>query len=661
MINFQFEREDIYKLTKKEWLVTNGIGGYASGTLSGVLTRRYHGLLVASLNPPVERMNLVAKFDPWVRYNGKTYPLFSNQWKTPLNPIEPDMGMDALTVFELDGGIPSWEYLLEKAIFRQKIWMEQGQNTTYVQFLYERGEGEISITLKAMLSYCNFHQTNKIGDGYQVVPIENGVQVLAGAAARPYYLLSEKATARIHQNIWLPGFFLAEEEFRGYDALADYYNGVDFLIRMMPGDEVTMVISTEEKPDLAGAEAYLRRKSHEEKLITRSGRQNAPDKIQQLVLSANQFVVQRNVDGEKGHSVIAGYPWFSDWGRDTMIALPGLTLATKRYEIAESILRTFGKFVDRGMLPNRFPDLGEVPEYNTIDAALWYFEAVYQYFCHISPEKPEQALKVVRDIFPVLEEIVAWHEKGTRFNIRVDPQDGLIYGGEKGIQLTWMDAKVGDLVVTPRIGKPVEINALWYSALRIMEVFAKALGESGDEYKWKADKVKASFAKFWIEEKSYCYDVIDGPEGDDPSIRPNQVIAGAVSFSPMGEDQIRQIIAICEKELVTPYGLRSLAPAEPEYKGRYGGNLFSRDTAYHQGTAWGWLIGPYLLAKIKYTGEHETVLRSLERYLENLNAHGLGTLSEIFDGDGLNTPRGCIAQAWSVAAGLQVWEQLKGS
>lgn len=661
MVDLYFDQVNINTLTKKEWLVTNGIGGFASGTISGVLTRRYHGLLVAALKPPVERTTLVAKFDPWARHEGRTSPLFGNQWKTLMNPIEPANGMDRLKRFWLDGSIPTWEFHFGDSILQQQIWMEQGENTTYVRYAYLQGTGEISLTLKGMLSYCDFHETNRAGAGYQVDAVPLGARVVAGDEAHPYYLFSEKAEMRIHHNIWLPGFFLAEEEYRGQDALADYFNGVDLLVRLMPGEAATIVLSTEEAPDLDAEQAYRRQKAWDAALINESGLQSAPEEIRRLGLAADQFIVKRTVENVIGHSVIAGYPWFSDWGRDTMIALPGLTLATKRYEIAESILRTFGKFVDRGMLPNRFPDLGEVPEYNTIDAALWYFEAVYQYFCHISPEKPEQALKVVRDIFPVLEEIVAWHEKGTRFNIRVDPQDGLIYGGEKGIQLTWMDAKVGDLVVTPRIGKPVEINALWYSALRIMEVFAKALGESGDEYKWKADKVKASFAKFWIEEKSYCYDVIDGPEGDDPSIRPNQVIAGAVSFSPMGEDQIRQIIAICEKELVTPYGLRSLAPAEPEYKGRYGGNLFSRDTAYHQGTAWGWLIGPYLLAKIKYTGEHETVLRSLERYLENLNAHGLGTLSEIFDGDGLNTPRGCIAQAWSVAAGLQVWEQLKGS
>ncbi|MCB2180028.1 amylo-alpha-1,6-glucosidase [bacterium] len=658
MVDFKFDREDIYNLTKKEWLVTNGIGGFASGTLSGVVTRRYHGLLVASLNPPVERKNLVAKLDPWVRYNRKTYPLFANQWKTPLNPVEPANGMDTLTAFKLDGTIPSWEFRLGEAFLRQRIWMEQGQNTTYVQYILESGEEEAAITLKGMLSYCDFHYTNKAGAAYQVEAVDNGVRVLAAANAEPYFLLSKKATVKIQQNIWLPGFFLAEEEFRGQDALADYYNGVDLLVRLMPGEEVTIVLSTEVNPDLDGNAAYARRKSIEERLIEQSSLQNAPGEIRQLVLAADQFIVERTVDGDEGRSVIAGYPWFSDWGRDTMIALPGLTLATRRFDIADSILRTFSRYVDRGMLPNRFPDLGEAPEYNTIDATLWYFDAIYRYYQYVHPENPEQAVSLVRDLYPVLREIIVWHEKGTRFNIHIGPQDGLLFGGEEGVQLTWMDAKVGNYVVTPRIGKPVEINALWYSALRVMAEFSEILGEDGKGYLEKAEMVKGSFQKFWIEDKSYCYDVLDSPKGNDAALRPNQVIAGAVAFSPLEVEQLEAIISVCEKELVTPFGLRSLAPDSPHYQRFYGGDLFSRDSAYHQGTVWGWLMGPFLLSKLKINPDDEAVVSLLNQYLSEIYLHGLGSISEIFDGGAPFEPRGCIAQAWSVAAGLQVWNEI---
>jgi predicted glycogen debranching enzyme len=356
-------------------------------------------------------------------------------------------------------------------------------------------------------------------------------------------------------------------------------------------------------------------------------------------------------DDPDGRTVIAGYHWFGDWGRDTMISLPGLTLVTGRHDVAARILRTCAHFVDQGMLPNRFPDEDETPEYNTVDAALWYFEAISAYHTATGDDV------LLRDLFPVLQEIIEWHLRGTRYNIRMDPDDGLICAGKPGVQLTWMDAKVEEWVVTPRIGKPVEISALWYNALRIMAGFAHRLGEAAAAYDAAADQTRASFARFWNAEAGYCYDVLDGPKGNDPTLRPNQLLAVSLPYSPLTEEQQRAVVDACARHLLTSHGLRSLAPDDPAYVGHYGGEQHQRDRAYHQGTVWGWLIGPFVTAYLRVYGDRELARSFLRPLMHHLADHGVGSISEIFDGDPPFTPRGCIAQAWSVAEVLRAWRE----
>ncbi|NBC17095.1 MAG: glycogen debranching protein, partial [Bacteroidetes bacterium] len=371
---------------------------------------------------------------------------------------------------------------------------------------------------------------------------------------------------------------------------------------------------------------------------------------QHLVLAADQFVVQRpSAEEPDGRSVLAGYSWFSDWGRDTMIALPGLTLATGRPALAATILRTFARHIDRGMIPNRFPDAGDVPEYNTVDATLWFVEAVRAY--HAATDDDD----LLRDLFPVLQDIVEAHWEGTRYRIRVDPADGLLAAGEPGTQLTWMDAKVDDWVVTPRIGKAVEINALWYNALRTLAMVARRLGAPAASYEDAAERVAAHFDRFWNAERGCCFDVIDGPDGDDPALRPNQLLAVALPHSALTPEQQRRVVDHCARHLLTPVGLRSLSPEHPDFATRYGGPPRERDAAYHQGTVWSWLIGPFVQAHLCVYDDPVQARTFLTPLLDHLEAHGLGSISEIFDGSPPFTPRGCPAQAWGVAEVLRAW------
>jgi len=356
-----------------------------------------------------------------------------------------------------------------------------------------------------------------------------------------------------------------------------------------------------------------------------------------------------------GRSIIAGYHWFGDWGRDTMIALPGLTLSTGRPDVARKILLAFSRYVHEGMLPNNFSDVGGTPEYNTVDAALWYFEAIRRYFAATQDDVTLQKL------FPVLATIIDAHVKGTRYSIHVDSADGLLYAGGPGVQLTWMDAKIGDWVVTPRIGKPVEVNALWISALETMAVFAKLLAKRGDAYETLAAQARKSFQRFWNAARGCCYDVIDSPGiGNDASLRPNQILAVSLPVSTLSLEQQKSVVEVCARNLLTSHGLRSLAPGEPGYTGHYGGSPRDRDAAYHQGTVWGWLLGPFALAHYRVYRDRAAALRFLEPLGRQIYSSGLGTLSEIFDGDPPFTPRGCIAQAWTVAEVLRAWKEISG-
>jgi predicted glycogen debranching enzyme len=643
---------DLAAAEVREWLVTNGLGGYASGTLAGSLTRRYHGLLIAALQPPLGRTLLLTGFDETVTYDGQAYPLSTNRWVGGV--VEP-AGYLHLERFHLEGTTPVWTYACADALLEKRIWMEPGANTTYVRYDVRRAALPLAVSIKAIVNYRDHHGNTRAGTWQPGIdPVPGGLRVTAFGGATPLHLLSADATAG-PQAEWYQGYWLGLDAYRGLDPEDDNFYAGRFEATLGPGDSLTLVASTEPAPDLDGSAAYDRRLAYESGLLAGSKLADAPARVRQLVLAADQFIVRRRMgDRPGGHSVIAGYHWFGDWGRDTMIALPGLTLATDRPEVAASILRTFAAFVDRGMLPNRFPDQGETPEYNTVDATLWYFEAIRAY--HAGQPAGDTAL--LRELYPVLQEIIDWHRRGTRYGIRVDPADGLLVSGEEGVQLTWMDAKVGDWVVTPRAGKVVEINALWYNALCVMADVARKLGEPADAYAGLAGQVHASFGRFWSDELGYCYDVIDGPGGDDASLRPNQLLAVSLHHSPLDRARQRAVVDACAYHLLTSHGLRSLASGDAAYVGHYGGDQRQRDAAYHQGTVWAWLMGPFVSAHLRVYGDRALARSYLEPLLDHLAGGCVGSINEIFDGDAPFTPRGAIAQAWSVAEILRAWQEI---
>ncbi len=636
----------------REWLVTNGIGGFASGTVAGVLTRRYHGLLTAALRPPLGRTLLVAKIDDRVEYDGQTYALFTNRWAD--GSVDP-RGHDHIERFRLDGTVPVWTYACADALIEKRVWMEQGTNTTYVRYAVRRARAPVGFALAVLVNYRDYHAATRAGDWrMRVAPAERGVRIVAFDGAAPVCVLSEGATAELAHE-WYRGFDLAAERARGLDDREDHLHACTLRATLGSGESLTVVCTAEASASLDGAAALARRRRHEAELLGRwaaaaPGADAAPAWIRQLVLAADQFVARRPLPEDRDAlTVIAGYHWFGDWGRDTMIALPGLTLATGRPEVARRILTTFARFADGGMLPNLFPDAGTPPEYNTVDAALWYVEALRQYV------EVTRDVGFLGEIFPVLEGIVDGHVRGTRHGIAVDPTDGLLAAGEPGVQLTWMDAKVGDWVVTPRIGKPVEVNALWYNALGAVAGFARRLGRSADTYDRLAVQAGAGFQRFWNEAAGFCFDVLDAPGGNDAALRPNQIVAVSLPESPLAAGQQRAVVDACAAHLLTSHGLRSLAPSDPAYQGRYGGEQARRDAAYHQGTAWGWLLGPFVVAHLRVHGDAAAAAAFLAPMAHHVAAHGLGSASEIFDGDAPFEPRGCIAQAWSVGEILRAW------
>ncbi len=645
---------------KREWLVTNGIGGYASGTVANMLTRRYHGLLMAALRPPLGRTLLLTKLDETVEYDGSQnesghyYPLFVNRWSNGITVTEPN-GHYHMDHFHVEGTTPVWTFAVGNALLEKRVWMQPGANTTYIQYRLTRASGPLQLQAKVFANYRDYHSTTIINDWQPVIlPVERGLRLQMFPEAVPFYVFSDKAILS-PQYEWYEDFLLCEEEFRGQnDVEEDHIFAAQLHALLHPGEAITVTASTESYVNLNGDDALSERVAYEKEKLERARSvfpNPIPDSVQQLILAADQFIVKRpSPKDPDGRSIIAGYHWFSDWGRDTMIALPGLALATGRPEVAASILRTYAGLVDQGMIPNHFPDDGKTPEYNTVDATLWYLEAIHHYFVATGD------LSLMAELYPVLVDIIDWHQRGTRYNIRVDPADGLLFAGEEGVQLTWMDAKVDDWVVTPRIGKPVEVNALWYNALMNMVDMAGELGEDAVPYAELAGKVKIGFRRFWNEELGYCFDVLDPPGGEnDASLRPNQILAASLTHSPLNARQQRLVVDICSRHLLTPHGLRSLSPQDGAYIGHYGGDRYKRDGAYHQGTTWSWLIGPFVEAHL-HVYQNPSLSRSyLTSLIQLLSNHGIGSISEIFDGDPPFTPRGCIAQAWGVAEVLRGW------
>jgi predicted glycogen debranching enzyme len=662
--------------SSREWLVTNGLGGFAAGTVSGANTRRYHGLLIAALKPPVARTLLVAQVDTTVHYRGRRYGLSSNEYAG--GAVHPD-GWCRLAEFRLEGTLPVWRWIVDDAVIERRVWMAHGANTTYVRHAVIEAAEPVTLELAPLCAHRDYHAHQRGRPDWRIARVAHGVRIDAWDGAPPLMLLDERGEYREQPEMYWNFHHRLEAE-RGLDADEDLFRPGLFVATLAAGGDDTLILTAERDAPRPPLESYAAECARQQRLLDAAfeppnsdpgtGSANVTNvkpgtMIRQLVLAADQFVVERRgADGRPlGPTVIAGYPWFADWGRDTMIALPGLTLACGRPELAAQILRTFARFVSQGMLPNRFPDSGEAAEYNTVDATLWYFVAIEACWRATG----DRAL--LRELYPVLAEIVAAHEHGTRYGIRVDESDGLLAAGVPGVQLTWMDAKVGDWVVTPRIGKPVEINALWFNALLAMRAFAAELrdGAAARRYLAAAERVARSFdAGFWLDDARYLCDVIDGPEGEagpdgrrrDRSLRPNQIFALSLPHPLLDNGRARDVVDACLRELWTPVGLRSLGRNDPRYAGRYAGGPRERDGVYHQGTVWSWLAGPFALAHFRAYGDAVRARALLAGLDAHLDEACLGQVSEIFDGDAPHAPRGCAAQAWSVAETLRAWREL---
>lgn len=622
---------------QREWLETNGIGGFASSTVWGMNTRRYHGLLTAATKPPLGRMVLLSKLEETVFLDGAPFELSTNRFPGVLHP----RGFEHLAQFRLDP-FPVTRYNAGGIEIEKTVFMAHGENTTVVQYVV-LGNRPCTLEIRPLTAFRDYHSLAHRNDNLQ-----SGFGSAGGVIAfRPYdgvptlYFAHDEAEIR-NTGLWYFRFEYDRERERGLDFTEDLFNPFLMRFELTPGVAWSVVATTSEHRAEDAGEMRETEVSRRRQVVARAPVRDPLARC--LVRAADQYMVDRG----SGKTIIAGYHWFGDWGRDTMIALPGITLVTGTYDAARAILGEFAKHVSRGMLPNRFPDAGEEPEYNSVDAALWFFEATRAYLAYTRDEE-----FVLRELYPKLKEIIAWYMSGTRYGIRVD-SDRLVHAGQPGTQLTWMDAKIGDWVVTPRCGKPVEVQALWYNALRVQQKLGQAAGDSHAEgfLRETAEQVRLSFNRlFWNDEHECLYDVVDGGTRDG-SIRPNQVFAVSLPHPIVDPERGRKILAALEKHLLTPLGLRTLAPNDPAYRPRYEGDVPSRDSAYHQGTVWPWLMGPFITAFRKVYGDspeaRDKVRHWLSSFEEHLQTAGLGQISELADGDPPHTPGGCIAQAWSV-------------
>ncbi|HPE72042.1 MAG TPA: amylo-alpha-1,6-glucosidase [Candidatus Competibacter sp.] len=646
---------DLGQAERREWWLGNGLGTYAAGTIAGTLTRRYHGLLIAPIEPPLGRWLVFSKADATLLDGDREIPLFSNRWSG--GAINPE-GHVHLESFHLHGRMPVWRYALGDRVIEQRICLEPGANTVYVAYRLESTDTDQDLRLQVrLLVNARDHHVSMMPGGFTPQVEKVGEQLHVVCPDR-FTLRFQSADGQFQTAWdWIENFDLSVERERGLPDRDAHLCVGQALLSLRPGRWVGITASLHENAS-ADLDAALQRFLDREGALLDRARphlaDSPPDWIEQLALAADSFLFARPLpDLPDGESVIAGYPWFGDWGRDTMIALPGLTLATGRFDSARRILLTFARFVDQGMLPNVFPGAGETPDYNTVDAGLWYFEAWRAYL------ETSGDWAVLAEVFPVLAEMIGWHVRGTRYRIGMDAADGLIHAGEPGVQLTWMDAKVGDWVVTPRIGKPVEINALWYNALAVMAGFAERLGQPSVTYTELAATVRQGFQRFVRPDNAGLYDVLDGPTGDDPTTRPNQIFAVSLPHSPLSAETQQAVVRICGRELLTSYGLRSLAPDHPDYRPYYLGGVWERDGSYHQGPVWAWLLGHYALAEYRVTGDAAAAQARLQPVRDHLLDAGLGTVSEILDGAPPHIPRGAPAQAWSVACVLEAWQRLE--
>jgi predicted glycogen debranching enzyme len=654
---------------RREWLVTNGLGGYASGTVAGVVTRRYHGLLIAALPAPFGRHVMLNHLLERVRLPNRHVTWLGDEDEVA-GPNAADRG-DHLTEFRLECGLPVWRYELDGATIEKRVVMPHGQNTVHVSYRLVSGREVVRLSLRPSVQFRSYeapvsgspvstYRITSTGDRHELSGDVDLPSLRLNVHGRRAALTLD---ARGHTSVPYE-----MERQRGYDSVGALWSPGYFRADLAPDEPVTLVASTESwetilalSPEEALA-AELERRRH---LLTIAECRDRRSAVAELVLAADQFIItpagrveesaRAMAAGEEVRTVIAGYHWFTDWGRDTMISLEGLTLATRRFREAAYILRTFAHYVRDGLIPNMFPDGSREGLYHTADATLWYFHAIAR---HVAATGD---LETLRSLVPTLVSIVGHHLAGTRFGIGVDPEDGLLRQGAPGYQLTWMDAKVDDWVVTPRRGKAVEINALWYNALRLLEEWTAAHGGAeGLDLSAHAELARRSFnERFWIEDGTYLRDVVDGDPEDAVACRPNQIIAVALDHPVLDRGRWASVVRVVQDRLLTPVGLRSLDPGHPDYKPTYTGDLRSRDAAYHQGTVWAWLIGPFVDAWLKVHPDDRGGARALLREFERrLSEACVGSIAEIFDAEPPYTPRGCIAQAWSVAEVLRAVQRV---
>lgn len=664
------QRGDVEELLDREWLVTNGLGGYASGTLAGVGTRRYHSFLTAALPAPLGRQVLCNHLTETIQLpNGRSYCFGGREivgGKLDLH------GVEHLQEFRLDNGLPVWRYALEEVVFEKQILLPYRQNTTHIRYRLLQGP---PIRLEIRLA-LHFRSHDAPVGGQRIEPYrvlaEGPHYEIQGPVPFPplrFYLYGSNPAFTLEEQ-HLAEIFYRIEQRRGYDAHGDLWSPGYFRTRLSAQQQTTLVASTEPWEVILALnpeQAYQAEMERRQKLIAQAPLVARSDAARQLVLAADQFIctpagrvqdaARAQAAGDEVRSVIAGYHWFTDWGRDTMISLEGLSLTTGRHAEAGFILRTFAQYVRDGLIPNMFPEGENEGLYHTADATLWFFYALDRYL-----EVTDDQL-TLQLLLPTLSAIVEHHLRGTRFGIGVDPQDGLLRQGEAGYQLTWMDAKVDDWVVTPRRGKAVEINALWYNALCTMRKWLLQEDREADAAlleKHAAEVAESFNQRFWSQELGYLYDVVDGPHGDDPACRPNQILALSLPHAVLRREYWQPVLQTVQRRLLTPMGLRTLDPEHPDYKPNYYGDLRSRDAAYHQGTVWPWLLGPFVDAWLKvYPEDVASAKGFLQPLIEkHLTEACVGSISEIFDAQEPCVPRGCVAQAWSVAEVLRCWVKL---
>jgi predicted glycogen debranching enzyme len=628
------------------------LGGYAAGTVAGANTRRYHGLLVASAKPPTERVLLLATVQLVCSYLGERYELGSNEFAD--GTISPT-GHIHIESFDLQDGIPTWHYAIADALLQKQIFMTPDANTTWIGLRLLRGSAPVDLDLTPLCTYRDYHAHSRGAQPFEVESTSDACTVRAFDGAMPLRLELEQSQF-IQAPVWYWNFLHRAEVDRGLDSLEDLFSPGRFEVQLRPLDR-TYLSATVEAHLGESADKVVQALTLKARAAVLGLPDSAPAWIRQLAIAADQFIVRRPTADSVGVSIIAGYPWFADWGRDAMIALPGLTSSLGRHEITAQVLRTFASFVDHGMLPNRFPDQGASPDYNTVDATLWLFHALQ---CHLDASA-DYSLGV--ELLPTLLAIIRAHVDGTRHGICADQRDGLLQAGEQGSQLTWMDAKVGGQVVTPRWGKAVEINALWLNALHVTVELARRARDTSAANECQALLVHAAthFSRFWNAGKGCLYDVIDVAGGSqcDDSVRPNQIFAVSLPHCALPPAQARAVVDTCARTLLTTFGLRSLSPRDVAYVPQYKGDPWHRDHSYHQGTVWSWLLGPFALAHFRVYGDAALAQSYLQPIAHHLLDACVGTVSEIFDGEVPHQARGCFAQAWSVGEVLRAWIELE--